>query len=557
KRLNGTIIRRKNEYIVDFGQNFAGVVELKLPKNLKKNDEIIIRHSETLDEDGDLFTDTLRKAYSTDKYIANGDECDLLIYTPISVYHGFRYAKISGNIDLFDESDVHGIVMYNDIDNASYFKCGSAIVNNIQQNIINTERSNIYGILTDCPQRDERMGWLNDSTVRFEEIAYNFNIGKMFKKVILDVKDTQDMDGSITCTAPFIYGERPADPVCASYMIMSKKLYEDSGDVETLKNTYESYKSWLMCLENNSTDFIMNYSHYGDWAGPSYACGDQISDIYTDEHSGYLKDEAACSALTDGKFMSTGYLYFQAKIMSEFAGILKNTDDEKLYKNLADNIKEAFNKKWVNKETLTVSTNSQGSIAFALWLEILPKDMEKPMAEKLNQDLIDSNLMITTGNLTTRYLFDVLTKFGFVDTAWKLITNEKYPSLGFMIQNEATTVWERFELKKNDGMNSHNHPMYGAVSYWFYRYIAGVSPTSKGYKTFDVMPYVPKDLTSMTANVDTPYGEINVRWNKRYGIFHLYINVPFGTEARVVIDDKIEKVQSGYWHFKKFINKAK
>jgi alpha-L-rhamnosidase len=411
------------------------------------------------------------------------------------------------------------------------------LVNAIQKALIQTEKSNIHSILTDCPQRDERMAWMNDATVRFEETPYNFDIGRLFPKVVRDCMDVQDQQGAITCTAPFAFGARPADPVCTAYLMAGWQAYMHTGNLDILSEGYAGFKAWNMFLESKSENWIVNYSYYGDWAAPVYAC---------------QSEEYAVSAVTPGILMSTGYFYFNELLLENIARQLGKRNEAAQHKVKSDKIRQAFLEKWWDPVTAKVGTGSQGCQSFALWLDILPQHDRQRAADRLHNDLVEKGYRFTTGNLCTRYMMDMLARYGYLEDAWLLVTREEYPSYGFMIQQEATTIWERFELKKNPTMNSHNHPMYGAIGYWFYAYLAGVIPLEPGWKVFQVAPMAPRNLLSASAEIETPYGDITVRWVKRYGELHLYINVPHGTKAEVKLPgNDMVTVEAGTHHFSK------
>ncbi|MBQ4590535.1 MAG: family 78 glycoside hydrolase catalytic domain [Clostridia bacterium] len=522
-----------DRFVIDFGQNISGVVRMVLPETMTMGQTITIRHAEELDEDGNLFTAPLRDAKCTDTYIASGDSRDLFIWQPQFTYHGFRYAEVTG-VKFLDKRDVTAVMFCTDIKNGSFFRCGSALANKIQENIVMTEMDNMHSILTDCPQRDERMGWMNDATVRFEETPYNFDIGRMFPKIVRDIMAEQRENGEFTCCCPFVFGGLPADPVCSSFLTAGMQAYMHTGNLELLREAYDRFAAWEDYLLSRSDNYIVNYSYYGDWAAPSYAC---------------VAEENAYNKETEGILMSTGYSYFNCKTLAKMARALHRTDDAFKYIDLAIKVGKAFLAKWWHPETATVGTGSQGAQAFALWLGLVPGEYEQKAAAVMCRDLRERNFRFTTGNLCTRYLFDMLAKYGYIDDAWKLMTNETYPSIGYMIQNEATTVWERFELKKDPGMNSHNHPMYGAAGYFFYAYIAGIVPTAAGYDKVRIKPYFPTQLESAHAVVDTVKGDISVRWSKRYGRTHLFVDIPFGVTADVDFGGKVTTVGSGYHVF--------
>lgn len=438
------------------------------------------------------------------------------------------------------------VEIYTDIKNESYFKCGSPIANAVQECIVRTEKNNIHSIATDCPQRDERMGWLNDATVRFEEMPYNFNVGTLFSKIIDDIAAEQDENGAFTCTAPFVYGQRPADPVSSSFLIAAMENLLHCGNKADIQKHYKNFKAWNECLKEHSENGIVTLSHYGDWAGPADYCGDPIDGPY--------------STVTPGILMSTGYHYYNYKLLERFAEILGDETEAQYNASEAERVKKAFLDKWWNEEEGIVDRGSQGSQAFALWLGILPENMQKSAARKLHEAVEAVGYRITTGNLTTRYLMDMLCKYGYTDDAWKILTREKYPSWGFMLQNGATTVWERFEFKRGSGMNSHDHPMYGSVGYWFYAYIAGLKPGKDGWQNFEVKPYLPSDLLYAEALVDTPYGNIYIKWQKQLGQTDVILEIPFGCSANVSLPwGEVVKAESGHhdYHYREDRNYSK
>lgn len=523
----------ENKWLVDFGINIAGVSRIRLPKGMKKGQTIAIQHMEMLQEDGSLYMAPARSAKQTDTYIASGDGRDLEEWQPDFTYHGFRYVQITG-YPFLNKEDICAVSLCSDICSESVFSCGNALVNAIQTNIVRTEKNNLHGILTDCPQRDERMGWLNDATVRFEETPYNFRIAKLYPKVIQDIVDTQGEDGSITCTAPFVFGGRPADPVCSSFLVAGLEAYLHTGNREIIQSVYEKFAKWEECLSAHTDGNIVTYSYYGDWAAPEYACS---------------PPEFPCSAVTPGDFMSTGYYYYNAVLLARFSEILGYESEREKYTRMATEIRAAMLAKWWDGETGKIATGSQGCQSFALWLGILPEDKRMLAAQHLHEDLVRNEYRITTGNLCTRYLFDMLTAYGYLEDAWTLITREAYPSIGYMIQQEATTIWERFELKKSAAMNSHDHPMYGAVGYWFYAYLAGIKPIDAGYDKVSIHPYFPETLQSVNATVETPKGDISVRWIKRFGKLYLYVTIPFGVTAHITFHEKVYTVGSGFWKY--------
>lgn len=506
-----------DDRVFDFGQNIAGVIAYRLPK-LERGTKITFLHGEMLNEDGTVYTAPLREAECRDEFISAGADGER--FFPRFTFHGFRYVQVSG-LPYADKDDISAYSFFNDLETDlrwENFDCGFPLVNRIHYNAYATERANMLSVLSDCPQRDERMGWLNDATVRFEETPYNFDIGAMFPKIVRDVLDAQKENGMIGCTAPFIFGQLPADPVCSSFLIAAERAYAFTGNKDVIREGFDGFEKWEKVLLDRSDDYIVNYSYYGDWAGPAYAC---------------VTEEFACSAVTPGVLMSTGYSYYNCRLLKHFSEILGYKDKAAYYSDLCEKIAFAFNEKWVNGETGEIECNSMGAYAFALWLGILPENIRPLAAKRMRDDLVSREYKFTTGNLTTRYLYDMLAEYGYINEAWTLLNRVEYPSIGFEINHGATTVWERFELKKNPDMNSHNHPMYAAVDYFLHAYLAGVKITEPGCRRISVKPYLPDGLYYCRDTVATVLGDIEVKWTVEFGQKNLYLTVPFGMTADI------------------------
>ena len=520
-------------YIFDFGENITGYPEIRIPDGMTAGDKISMIFAEEINENGDLERNSMRAAESLDEYISNGHDGGET-WSPEFVYHGFRYMRLSGWRGVPDFEDVAAVVVYSDVDNGSYFNCGSALVNQIHENVVRGERGNLHGIATDCPQRDERMGWLNDATVRFEETPYNFNVSRLFPKIIADINAEQDENGAITCTAPYIYGSRPADPVCSSYLVLGWQCWLHYANKSLLRENYRHWRAWNDCLANLAEDGIISYSCYGDWAGTADSC---------------KSFEDANSAVTPDALMSTGYHYYNYRMLAKMAEVLGDSEEQKKNNAAAERVKKAFLKKWYNEETGVVATGSQGSQAFALWLGILPEEERQKAADRLHDAVAEVGFRFKCGNLTARYVLEMLSDYGYIDDAWKIMTREEYPSFGYMIQNGATTIWERFEQKNDSGMNSHNHPMYGAVGAWFYSRIAGLVPKADGWKKFALSPKIPTDLQSAEAHIDSVRGSVDVKWFKRYGKLNIHVNVPYGAECEYEYGGDKKILKQGFYCF--------
>ncbi len=523
-------------YLFDFGVNIAGFCEITIPDGMKKGDAITLGHSEELATDGDLDMTTMRGADSVDEYISNGKDAGNK-WHPEFLYHGFRYVRVSGWHGIPDLESITALMVHNAVNCESNFFCGNPWVNQIHQNVLQTEKNCLQGIATDCHQRDERLGWMNDGTVRFEETPYNFDMARLFPKIVEDIVLDQSEEGNITCTAPCIYKTDPTDPVCASFLVAGWKAWLHYGNPELMRKHYESYSRWADFLNRHESEDepgILGFSHYGDWAGTADSC-----------HS----MEGPWSVVTPGSLMSTGFHYYNHKTVAEMAKILGKTEEEERHEKEAERIRQAFLKKWWNPETGVVATGSQGCQSFALWLGILPEEGRQKAADRLHDAVASIGYRLKSGNITSLYVMDMLADYGYINDAWKIITRENYPSLGYMIQNGATTIWERFEQKENKSMNSHCHPMYGAVGSWFYSRLCGLIPTDGGWSRFKIAPRIPDDLLRAEARLDTVRGDISVKWFKLYGKLHIHVQVPYGATAEYEYKDDKQTLQNGFYRF--------
>lgn len=526
----------KGRYIADFGTNMAGVVRIKLPKGLKSGLKITIRHAQLLHGDGTLNTDNLRGALCEDTYIASGDGNDLDIWQPEFTYHGFRYAEICG-IELLQKEDLTAVMLCTDLPSRSHFKCGSAVMNAVNDMLIQTERSTTHGLFNDTCGRSERLNWINDGYVRYNEIAYNFEIGKIFPHVMSVIRDTQNADGSLTCTAPHVYGKRPADPLNSSYLMLAEEAYLRTGNKEILEEYYPSLCTWQKCLLDNSDGYIMSYSYYGDWAGPKYS------------RDPNTMGGGAGSASIPAVMVGTGTLIKNAQMLKSFSEILGKDEEAKYYGELYEKAKNAFLEKWYNPDERKVYNGSQSCQALALWLGILPEEHRRDAARLMRDDLVNSGYRFTTGVFCLRFMCEMLLEYGYVDEFYELMTREEYPSYGYMLQCGATTGWEKYEYLTGNSMNAHIHPTQSAVAQCFYKYIAGIVPMGEGSEEVLINPHYPKKLLTASMAHSTVRGDITVSWRKTEGKTELSVSVPFNTTAHIRTPSAVHTVGSGFYTF--------
>lgn len=517
---------RPGVYVFDAGRNLAGWVALKV--NGKAGDKISIRYAETLYKDGTVNQENLRNAKSTDTYILKGGSVET--WEPAFTYHGFRYFQIEGLPGRPKKGDFTVKVVRTDVAKTGTFECSNPLLNDIHKMVVNTEASNLHSVPTDCPQRDERMGWLNDLTVRIEQAIYNFNLSRFYPKFIDDIQDTQDKNGTITCVAPFRFGMRPADPVSASYLLLAQKCYEFYGDKQIVADHFDGMKAWVDYLYSRTKDGIVDYSYYGDWCPPRAFLVDPNG-------SGVSRD-------TQGRMISTGYLYLCSKILSEMAMVLDKQEDAARYARMAKETAQAFNHHYWNEEVGGYASNNQASNSFALYLGLVDENHIQRVVENLVEDVKKHGYHLTTGNLCTKYLLEMLTEYGYVDVAYKIASQTTYPSWGFMLKNGATTLWERWEFLTGDAMNSHNHPMMGSVGSWFYKYLLGIVPMFErpGFEEFCIKPYMPKELTFVKGSLETVKGLIKASWQKEGNMLIMDLTIPENTKAKVYLPAKDEKM---------------
>jgi len=509
----------------DFGQNFAGWVRISVcgPEGTAVN----MKFSELQYDDGTVNCENLRSAKAEDVYILKGR--DIEIYEPRFTYHGFRFMQMECTSPEIDIIDVTGRVVRSAVENSGFFECDNELINRIHKAARWTEANNLHSVSTDCPQRDERLGWLNDLTVRTEESVYNFDMARFYTKYARDIADTQsETTGAITDTAPFVrLGRRPADPVCSSFLIVPWYVYLFYNDIDVLKEHFSGMQRWVDYLRKHTEDNLVYYTSYGDWASPA------IHSISTSLGAGAL------SAITPGEFISSGYYYMNVCLLEKIAGIIGRNDAADEYRLLAQKIRQSFNDKYFDKKSCNYATGSQASNTFALYLGLVPDECKSKVINNLLDDIEDKGYHFSTGNLCTRYLLDVLAVNGNVDAAFKLMTQKTYPSFGYMIENGATTIWERWEYVTTGEceMASHNHPMYASVDAWFYKILAGIDTDvmNPGFSEFIIKPYIPIELNNVNCKLQTVKGEIESSWKKENSLFSMFVKIPFSSRAKLHI----------------------
>ena len=501
--------------VLDIGRNIAGWAKIKVKG--PAGSLVRIRFGEDIKEDGRVNFLNLRTAGNTDTYIlcGSGEE----EWEPRFTYHGFRYAEIEteGGAELlfFEGKHVHS-----DVRPCGSFRCSDDILNKLHDNAVLTEANNLHGIMTDCPQRDERFGWLNDLSSRVYQTVCNFGMERFFPKVIEDISETQNELGEISDTAPFYTGSRPADPVSVCYLLMGLYCYRHYGNKQVLREHYEGFKAWTESLLAKQDGFIMNYYYYADWVAPSF----------DDTH-------------TDGIYVSTVYLNWHLQCMAEIAGILGLGDEAHNYAELAEKSKKAINEKYY-VHGKGFSTGSQAANSMALSLGLAPKAAHGELAAAVADDIIRRGYHSSCGNQGYRHMFYALSDAGYDDLLIKMIKNPQYPGWGFAIANGATTVWERWEREMNSIMHSLNHPMFGSYDGWFYNCLGGINIAADAQAADKLVfaPRVPDSLEFAECSIETLRGRAECSWRKEGNRVHFSITVPSNTSAAATLPGKIVSI---------------
>lgn len=513
-------------YVFDLGQNIAGWARLKVQG--PRGSRVALKFAEILHEDGTVNQANLRSAQATDIYFLKGDGVE--VYEPRFTYHGFRYIQVEGFPGTPTKEAITGIVVRSAVKPRGQFNCSNDLLNRIHKAIWWTEACNLHSIPTDCPQRDERCGWLNDLTARAEESILNFHMYQFYRKWLDDIADTQgEKTGAIADTAPYqrMYGGYPADPVSSCYLIIPWLLYLHYGNRELLEKHYAGMCRWAEYLHSQAKDYILHYSYYGDWASPiAHSIPESIG-------------AGAVSAITPGSLMSTGYYYYNYVLLSKIAKVLGKDDDARRFAKRAEGIRAAFNAQFFDAATGQYAGGSQGSNTLALFLDLVPPEHRSRVVENLVRDIEAHDWHITTGNQCTKYIFEVLAAEGRADVAYKLLTQTTYPSWGYMLSMGATTIWERWEYETGARMNSHCHPMYGAVGAWFYTFLAGIRPSEEGvgFGQFEIQPLFIDELDYVHCSLETVRGPITVHWTRKEQGIQLKVEIPWNSVGYIKLPD--------------------
>jgi len=516
-------------HIVDLGQNMVGWARLRVSG--AAGVRVRLRFAEMLDADGRLYTANLRHARQTDTYILAGDGAE--VFEPRFTFHGFRYVEVTGYPGALLAEVITGCVVGSDTPLAGTFACSDELVNRLQRNIVWGQRGNFLSVPTDCPQRDERLGWMGDAQIFARTAACNADVAAFFTKWLADVADAQAPDGAFPDIAPLpsLHGidlSHGAPAWGDASVIVPWTLYQVYGDTRVLEDRYDGMAHWLAYLAAANPDGLWvnkRGNDFGDWLaldGPDPA--------------------NAFGTATPKDLLATAYYAHDARLMSRVARVLGRDADAARYAALFDRVKAAFIGAYVSPDG-RVAGDTQTGYVLALHMDLLPDQLRATAAGHLVEKIRDRGWRLTTGFVGVGYLLPALTEAGYDDVAYRLLRADTYPSWGYSIRHGATTIWERWDGWtaergfEDPGMNSFNHYSLGSVGEWLYRYVAGidVDPERPGYAHIVIHPRPGGGLTHARAAYDSIRGVIASAWRIADGVFSLQVTIPVNTTATVYL----------------------
>jgi alpha-L-rhamnosidase len=524
------MVTPEGDTVVDMGQNMVGWIRLKV--DCPKGTTITLRHAEVLDKDGNFYIENLRSAKQTNTYICKGGGIET--YEPRFTFQGFRFVDISGYPGEVTRDMLTGVVVNSDLEKTGSFACNDSLINQLQHNIVWGQKGNFVDVPTDCPQRDERMGWTGDCQVFAPTACYNMNCAGFYTKWLRDLAVDQHEDGAVPHVIPNVLGRGGAHGWQDAATIVPWTVYQWYGDVRILEEQYESMKALVEYMRTQAGDayiWVPTERQFGDWLA------------FATTRSDYP------GATTDKDLLASAYFYHSTNIVRKTAKILGNDEDAMDYGELMAKIKDAYAKEYITPNG-RLSSNTQTAYVVALSFGLIPIPLEEVAAKRLADD-VNTFGHITTGFLGASDICHVLTKYGYLDEAYKLLYRTDYPSWLYPVTQGATTIWERWDGQKpdgtfqNPGMNSFNHYAYGAVGDWLYRKVAGIDidPAAPGFKSIIIKPHPGSEMNNVSATHDSPYGKVSSAWEIKDGNFILTVNIPVNTTASVYVPSTDGPVQ--------------
>jgi alpha-L-rhamnosidase len=508
------------ETVFDMGQNMVGWVRLRVQG--KSGDKITLNFAEVLTKEGNFYTENLRGAKATDVYILKGEGEE--IFEPHFTFHGFRFVKIEGLKPAIEQ--ITGVVIHSDMKPSGTFTCSEPLINQLQHNIQWGQKGNFLDIPTDCPQRDERMGWTGDAQVFAPTAAFNFDVAPFYTKWMRDVAADQLPDGKVPHVIPdALKGAGGSTAWADVVLVVPWTNYLVYGDKRILEVQYPSMKAWVDYMKERAGEDLLwtGDTHFGDWLA------------FASTRSDYP------GATTEKDLIATAYYSYSSGLLAKIAAIIGKEEDARNYSALSANITKAFVNAFVTPSGRMVS-HTQTAYSLALAFHLLPADLVPKAAAFLAEDVRKMG-HLTTGFVGTPLLCKTLSAQGYDELAFKLLNNKKYPSWLYPVTQGATTIWERWDGQKPDGtfqstgMNSFNHYAYGAIGEWLYHHVAGmdIDPENPGYKHILLAPHPGGGLTNADATYTSIYGKVRSAWKLDGKDLVYEVTVPANTTATVTL----------------------
>ena len=517
------------ELIVDFGQNLVGRVRLSV--HGRAGAMLTLRFAEVLDADGNLYIDNLRSAAQTDTYTMGGGEES---YEPLFTFHGFRYVGIAGYPGELPAESITAVVLHSDMPATGEFACSHPLLTQLQHNIVWGQKGNFLDVPTDCPQRDERLGWTGDAQVFARTAAFNFMIAPFMTKWLQDLALDQTADGAVPHVVPdvlsgLVFDGKPQVAAGATgwgdaAVIVPWTLYTMYGDKRILAEQYASMTAWVEYMHSHGSDELLfgEGFHFGDWLA---------LDIPID---------GAVFGATDLQLIGTAFFAHSTDLLAQAATVLGKADDAERYRALHERIVAAFRREFLTPAG-RLASNTQTAYVLALMADLLPEEQRGEAVSRLVREIRRRDTHLATGFLGTPYLCPVLERHGALDVAYELLLQESYPSWLYPVTQGATTIWERWDGQKPDGsfqtpsMNSFNHYAYGAIGAWMVRVVGGldVDPEQEGFRRALVAPRPGGGITWAKTALDSLIGRYSVAWQRREDTLEVAVSVPANGSAIV------------------------
>jgi len=514
----------KGETVFDFGQNMIGWLRLRVEG--PAGTMVRLHHAEVLDQEGNFYTTNLRSARQELVYTLKGEGVE--VYEPRFTFMGFRYARLEGYPGEPTLDCLTGMVVHSDMRPSGSFTCDKPLHNQLQHNIVWGQKGNFLDVPTDCPQRDERLGWTGDAQVFCRTAAFNMDVAGFFDKWLADVSLDQCADGSVPHVIPDVLGRKGQASGSAAWgdaaAIVPWTMYLCYGDADLLRRQYPSMVRWVEYIRDRAggNNLWQTGFHFGDWLailGPN---------------------PLMPQAVTATDLIATAYYAYSTEIVAKTARVLGLDEDAAEYEGLLERIRGAFRDEYLSPRG-RLSGNTQTAYVLALMFDLLPQSCRGEAAARLAEDVRSHGNHLTTGFVGASYLCHVLSRFGYLDVAYALVNQETYPSWLYPVKQGATTIWERWDGIRPDGsfqdagMNSFNHYAYGAIGEWLYRVAAGldVDPAAPGYKHAIIAPQPGGGFGMMRAALETPYGALACEWHVVDDAVAIEVSVPDNTWATV------------------------